>query len=177
MIRHRAKALETACTRTEVGHLADLLDHPLLVHRLPAVDVEQVLVAKVGGIDQFTGRPVVLPQDGKFPHREDRLAAIVVDENTFERLVHIVRVTRDVLEVPLQLARPWVQCQRRVGIERVAGGATRCACPRFGLRGAPKNETGIGVEAAWNPGIAARPKHDRQVTPRVAAPFSRQGNG
>ena len=141
------------------------------------VHVGQVLVAEVDGVDERAGLAVELPQDGQLAHAEDRLLAVVVDQDALERLVHVVAVARDVLEEPPHLARGRVEGQRRVAVERVPVGAARVPRPRLRLRRAVVHEAVDGVVTARDPGVAAGPEQERQVAPGVAAALARPRDG
>ena len=179
MIGHRPEALEAAGAGAEEELFADPGDHAVAVGDDPGlgVDVEDVLVAEVDGAGERAARPVELPEDGELAHAEDRLLLVVVDQDPLERLVHVVAVAGDVLEVPLHLAGGGVEGQGRVAVERVAVGAAGVARPRLGLGRPVEDEAGRGVVAAGNPRVAAGAEQQRQVAPGVAAALAGAGDG
>ena len=116
---------------------------------------------------------VELPQDAELAHREHRRPPVDVDENPLEGLVHVVRLARQVLEVPLHLAGGGVEREGRAGVEGVPVGAPAHLRPRLGLRHPPEREPEGGVVGPGDPGVAAAPEHHRQVAPGVAARLAR----
>ena len=119
------------------------------------------------------GLAVELPQDAELAHREHRGPSVDVDQDPLERLVHVVRLARQVLEVPAHLAGFRIECERRARVERVRVGAAAHLGPRLGLRHAPVGEAELRVVAPGDPGVSAAAEQHRQVAPGVAARFAR----
>ena len=63
VVAHRAQALEATGARAEIDDLADLLDHSVAVGDLPGIgiDVDQVLIPEINGVDELAGYPIELP--------------------------------------------------------------------------------------------------------------------
>src|SRR5678816_3768157 len=71
--RHRAPTLEASCTRAETDLHAQLRNHPGPIRHLARlIDVEDVLIAKIGGADERAGLPIELPENPELAHLEQR---------------------------------------------------------------------------------------------------------
>ena len=54
------------------------------------VEIDEVLVAHVSGIDESAGTAIDLPEDPDLAHLEQRFSAVIVDEDVLEHFVHVV---------------------------------------------------------------------------------------
>ncbi len=116
---------------------------------------------------------IELPQDAELAHLEDRLTPAAVDQDVLEHFIHVLRLARQELVIPIDLAGIGIERQRAVGVERVAVGAAHGARPGLGLRRRPIDQIGGGIVASRNPRVAAGAECQRQVAPGVAAGLTR----
>ena len=178
VVGHRPQVLEAARAGAVVHRDVELRDP------LPAQDalagrrmqVHDVLEAEVVGGEVLAGLRIELPEDADLAHLEQPPPVAAVDDDQLEHLVEVVRLGRNVLEVPLDLAGLRVERQRRVAVQRRALGAALRAGPGLGLRGGPVDQVGVRVVAAGDPGVGAGPERERQVAPGVAAGLARAGH-
>src|SRR5262245_34447842 len=86
VIGHRAQALETGRTRTEVELDIRLRNLVRAIRDLAGfrIDVDEILIAKIVRAHERAGRAVQLPQNRELAHREDGRAAADVDQNALE---------------------------------------------------------------------------------------------
>src|SRR5262245_57829751 len=174
-VGHRAPALEAGRARAPVDLHAELRDLAWPIRPFPRlrIDVDERLVADVGGADECAGLTIELPQDPELAHLEERLAAADVDEHVLEHFVHVVRLAREMLIEPLHLSGVGIERERRVRVERRAVGAADGPCPRLGLCRAPVAEIRCRIVTAGDPRIAAGTEREWQVAPCVATRLTR----
>src|SRR5690606_31758391 len=160
-------------------HVTDLgVADVLAVHALAGVEVdllEDVLEDRLPELDELTGLAVELPDEAVLADGHDGRTVVHVDEHAGVDVVQVESLARGVLVVPDDLAGLGPKSQRRRRVERVVLGGQPAAGrnPGLRLRDADVEEVSLGVVAAGDPGVAAAPQLERQVTPGVASRFAR----
>src|SRR5262245_25348408 len=175
MERHRTPTLEPGRARAEIELDANLRNLPGAVRHFARmrIDVDDVLVAEVGRLDERAGLAIELPNDPELSHLEERLTPADVDQDVLEHFIHVHGLARDVLVVPLHFSRVGIKSESGIGIERGAVGASCRSGPWLGLRGAPIDKVRGRIVTAGNPRVAAGTKRERKVAPRITARLAR----